>query len=117
MPSDAGEIERKAALPLYPVIDPVLPASEMAFTPEQLAWLVDIARPRCCHVTGEHDPTHFVNGRYVCSFQLAEVAWRLLAALGLEAEPAERGHYRQRRVDPATAVARTGCPQCARSSR
>jgi hypothetical protein len=111
------QAERAGAAPLYPIIEPVRPASEMAFTPEQLAWLVDVARPRCCHVTGEHDPTHFAAGRYVCSFQLAEVAWRLLAALGLEAEPADRGHHCQRRVDPAMAIPRTGCHQCARADR
>lgn len=114
--TNAGMTQPKADLPLYPIIDPVRPATELGFTPEQLDFLVDIARPRCCHVTGEHEPTHFATGRYVCAFQLAEIAWRLLSALGLEAEPAERGHYRQRRVDPATAIPRIGCPQCERAA-
>lgn len=112
---DAAAAQSKADLLLYPTIDPVRSAAELGFTPEQLDFLVDIAKPRCCHVTGEHDPTHFAAGRYVCSFQLAEIAWRLLSALGLEAEPAELGHYRQRRVDPASASPRAGCPQCERA--
>lgn len=98
--------------PIYPVLDPVRPVSEMGFTADQLAWLVDIATPRCCHTTGEHDPNHFVDGRYVCSDQLAEVAWRLIGALGMETEPVDRGHYRRRRVDPAVAVPAAACPRC-----
>lgn len=100
--------------PLYPVLDPVRPASEMGFTAEQLAWLVDIARPRCCHTTGEHDPTHFATQRYVCHGQLAEVAYRLREALGCPDEPVDRGHYRDRRVDPSDAVSRQGCDWCDR---
>lgn len=44
------------------------------FTEEQRAYLRDLLRPRCCHVTGEHDPRHFVEGRYVCEIQASE-AW------------------------------------------
>lgn len=98
--------------PLYPELDPVTPASEMGFTAEQLAWLLDLARPRCCHVTGEHNPRHFVEQRYVCSDQLAGVAYRLVDALGLGAAPHDFGHYRRRQVDPATAVSRQGCFWC-----
>ena len=97
---------------IYPLLDPVRPASEMGFTDEQLAWLADIATPRCCHATGEHNPRHFLDKRYVCYDQLAEVAYRLREALGLDGEPVDRGHYLQRRVDPSTAVSRVGCPQC-----
>lgn len=99
--------------PLYPALDQVRPASEMGFTDEQLAWLVDIATPRCCHTTGEHDPKHFLERKYVCRGQLAEVAYRLREALGLDAEPLDRGHYLQRWVGPSEAVSRTGCQQCA----
>jgi len=98
--------------PLYPILDPVRHASEMGLTDDQLAWLADIARPRCCHITGEHNPDHFVDGRYVCADQLAEVAWRLRDALGLDDEPADRGGYLQRRVDPAEAVSHAGCHWC-----
>ena len=68
---------------LYPPLDPVRPASEMGFTDEQLTWLADIATPRCCHATGAHDPRHFLDHLYVCRDQLAEVAYRLREALGL----------------------------------
>lgn len=98
--------------PTYPVLDPVRPVSEMGFTAEQLAWLADIATPRCCHTTGMHDPNHFAEGRYVCSYQLAEVAWRLRAALDLGDDLEEMGWYRQRRVDPADAISRSGCQKC-----
>ena len=97
---------------LYPVLEPVRPASQMGFTAEQLAWLADIARPRCCHITGEHDPNHFVERRFVCRDQISEVALRLREALGLDDTPVDRGHYLQRRVDPSEAVGRTGCEWC-----
>lgn len=97
---------------LYPVLDPVRPASEMGFTDEQLAWLADVATPRCCHTTGEHNSKHFVERKYVCRGQLSEVAYRLREALGLDDEPVDWGHYLQRRVNPAEAVSRAGCPQC-----
>ena len=101
--------------PLYPVLDPVRPASEMGLTDEQLAWLADIATPRCCHTTGEHDPSHFKERKFVCRDQLSEVAYRLRDALGLDADPVlwqQRGHYLQRRIDPSEAVSRAGCSRC-----
>ena len=104
-------------VPIYPAIDQVRPASEMGLAPAQIAWLTDIARPRCCHVTGEHDPKHFSDSRYVCSYQLAEIAWRLRSALEIDDEPVDRGWYLQRRVDPATAIPRAGCPQCEEAGR
>ena len=97
---------------LYPLLDPVRPASEMGFTDEQLAWLADIATPRCCHATGEHNPRHFLDKRYVCYDQLAEVAYRLREALELNDVPKDYGNYMERSVDPYVAVSRAGCPQC-----
>lgn len=29
------------------------------FTRAQLIWLREALTPPCCHVSGEHDPTHF----------------------------------------------------------
>lgn len=29
------------------------------FTKEQMEFLREILTPPCCHVSGEHDPTHF----------------------------------------------------------
>lgn len=37
--------------------------SPCKFTDEQLEFLKDIFTPRCCHNSGEHDPTHFVSYR------------------------------------------------------
>ena len=69
---------------LYPELAPVRLAAEMSFSEEQLAWLADIARPRCCHTTGEHDPEHFIRRSFVCRDQLADIAWRLRAAVPIE---------------------------------
>lgn len=97
--------------PLYPALDPVRPASEMAFTPEQIAWLADIATPRCCHTTGEHNPEHFAQRKFVCRDQLSEVAYRLRVALGVGAV-ADMGHYEAHWVDPSEALSRAGCRWC-----
>lgn len=93
--------------------DPVRPASEMGFTGEQLSWLADIARPRCCHVTGEHSPTHFREKRFVCGFQMADVAYRLRDALGLDYTV---DAYGRRRVDPNEPRPSLGCPICEREA-
>ncbi len=111
-PEVGGIGEGMSTKPLFPYLDPVQPASEMGFTDDQLAWLTDIARPRCCHVTGEHDPRHFEERSFVCRDQLAEVAYRLREALGLDAGPDDRGHYLRRRVSPSEAVSRAGCSRC-----
>ena len=42
--------------------------------------------PQCCHLSGMHDPLHFVEGRYLCDEQKAEAWHRAVLLLGL-------GHY------------------------
>lgn len=60
------------------------------FTPAQLEWLRQMLTPRCCHVSGDHDPTHFKERRYVCEIQQAERYRALRAALNLgDAKPEE----------------------------
>jgi hypothetical protein len=54
------------------------------FTPEQLAYLADILRPRCCHVTGMHSPTHWrEDPAEFCDRQQADAWERAVEALGL----------------------------------
>ena len=57
---------------------PVIPD----FTEEQIKFLKDIFTPRCCHMTGMHDPTHFEEKKYVCSDQKAEAFDRGRKLLG-----------------------------------
>lgn len=49
-----------------------------------LQQLSDAARPRCCHMTGEHDPRHFVEGKYLCEQQKAQAWHRVILLLGLD---------------------------------
>lgn len=101
--------------PLFPTLDPVRPAAEMGLTAEQMDWLLDIARPRCCHTTGEHDPTHFKYQVFVCREQLAEIAFRLRVALGKDdRHVSSTGWYDSRKVDPAEAISMAGCGHCFR---
>ena len=72
----------------------------MHFSDEQLEWIRELMRPPCCHVTGEHDPTHMA--RYVCVLQLAEIAKVARATFGLSARP-----------DPNETQSVPGCPACA----
>ena len=60
------------------------------FTDEQIAWLRDVLRVRCCHVTGDHDPLHFKEQRYICEMQQGAAWTRAVLALGFDdlAEPA-----------------------------
>jgi hypothetical protein len=96
----------------YPSVDSVRPASDMRLTPEQIEWLLDLARPRCCHVTGEHDPRHFVDRRYVCRDQMAAIAWRLRIALGVDEVREVRPGVDRRWVNPEEAVSMAGCHWC-----
>ena len=52
------------------------------FTPEQLEYLARILSLGCCHVSGEHSPTHFVEQRYICVRQKSEAWERAVVALG-----------------------------------
>lgn len=99
-------------LPIFPDLDPVQPASEMGLSFEQVNWLIDIARPRCCHNSGDHDPRHFAEHRFVCQDQLANVAYRLRVALGCTDILADHKWYRSRRVDPFEAIKRGSCANC-----
>lgn len=37
----------------------------------------------CCHTTGEHDPEHFAQRRYICKDQMAEAFKRFCSDLGV----------------------------------
>ena len=54
------------------------------FTDEQIAWLRDVLRVRCCHVTGDHDPLHFAEQRYLCDRQKGSAWVRVVLALGFD---------------------------------
>lgn len=56
------------------------------FTDEQRAWLTDMLTPRCCHISGSHDPLHFEERRYVCNEQMTKRYVALRKALGLLTE-------------------------------
>lgn len=71
-------------------------------TDEQLTALRDLIAPPCCHITGEHDPTHFVEGRYICQHQMAYAYKRLRHALGIPT------------IQPDEAKPVTGCGWCER---
>lgn len=59
----------------------------------RLDLLADVCRllkPACCHVTGDHDPRHYVDGSYVCFYQKADAfdrVWKCMdEACGGEGE-------------------------------
>ena len=54
------------------------------FTDEQVAWLRDVLQLRCCHVTGDHDPLHFKEQRYICDMQQGAAWTRAVLALGFD---------------------------------
>lgn len=74
------------------------------FDDEQLAWLEEMLRPRCCHTTGTHDPLHYEEGRYVCADQARERYAALRAELGLG------------KAGPQDAVPEDGCHWCEREA-
>ena len=54
------------------------------FTDEQIAYLVRLLTPYCCHTTGMHDPEHFARApEDTCSFQDSAAWERAVDALGL----------------------------------
>ena len=79
------------------------------FTDEQQAWLADMLTPRCCHVSGSHDPVHFEEGRYVCGMQMTKRYIALRVALGLPTD--EDGHPL-----PGEAVSDPSCGWCQRAA-
>ena len=63
--------------------DTALPAVRPSFNDTQLAWLEAALRPPCCHVTGEHNPRHWMQAGTVCQMQKADAYDRIREALGL----------------------------------
>ena len=55
-----------------------------ALLEDLLQKLSDAARPGCCHTTGEHDPSHFTEGKYLCEDQKAQAWHRVILLLGLD---------------------------------
>lgn len=52
------------------------------FTREQLAWLKIILTPPCCHVSGEHNSTHFKEDpKIVCGIQARGIYAKVLKEL------------------------------------
>lgn len=57
------------------------------FTPEQIAYLQEVLRPGCCHVSGMHDPQHFAkHPERLCEYQMREGYEAVADALGLDLE-------------------------------
>lgn len=71
------------------------------FSREQLAYLRDLLTPRCCHVTGMHDPQHFDDKKYVCELQMSTAYLRARHDLGFG------------KPKPADAVPVSDCGWCA----
>lgn len=57
----------------------------------ELAGMLDV---ECCHITGEHNPTHFEDGKYVCSQQMADTFAFLRIRAGLTIKP-DRAYPKQ----------------------
>jgi len=55
----------------------------MEFTEEQLKYLEELAWIPCCHTTGMHDPTHFEQGKYICTLQKSHAFERFCKELGI----------------------------------
>lgn len=72
------------------------------FTDEQLAWLRDLLTPRCCHISGMHDPVHYTEKKYVCESQKNGCYDRIREALNFG------------KVTPEEAIPRLNCPMCNR---
>ena len=58
------------------------PANER-FTNSDMRVIAEAFAPECCHVSGEHDPTHYVLGRRICEIQAAGALYRGLDRLGI----------------------------------
>lgn len=86
------------------------------FTKEQLDWLIDKLRLPCCHVTGEHDPTHFVDRKYICDIQIAKSWERLVVALGLAEVVKQEPYIDSVRItdDRIQPRPESGCGWCSR---
>lgn len=75
------------------------PLDPPMFTDEQRAWLAEMLTPYCCHITGEHDPGHFSEKRYICLDQMCAAYLRLRLALKMgkpsvdEAKPHPQCHW------------------------
>ena len=50
---------------------------------EILRLLEEALTPRCCHISGTHDPLHYREGRYLCQSQIAAAWHRAVLLLGL----------------------------------
>jgi len=48
-----------------------------------MEYLRSILTVPCCHVTGMHDPLHYVEGRYVCQGQKADAFDNAIEQLGI----------------------------------
>ena len=58
------------------------------FSKAQLAYLHSILRVGCCHVSGMHDPTHFLERPdAVCDIQRRNAYDHAIVALGFKLEP------------------------------
>jgi len=56
------------------------------FSSKHLKAIEEMARLPCCHVSGEHDPTHFQEGRGICFLQKYKAYDRLCKELGINPE-------------------------------
>lgn len=54
------------------------------FLPDQVEVLRGLLVLPCCHTSGEHDPTHYIEGRYICYDQKAKAWERIVEALKIE---------------------------------
>lgn len=71
------------------------------FRREQLEFLRDLLLPRCCHVTGMHDPGHFEEKKYVCELQKRDAFDRARMLLGFK------------KISPSDPVSKEKCYWCA----
>ena len=92
---DAAHEHIAAAHPAYPTYEPPAEVVGSAVLIEALHREVESLRglvgamaealvPRCCHMSGMHDPLHFSEGRYLCDEQKAEAWHRAILLLGLD---------------------------------
>lgn len=82
LPELPDEQTGKKNMPVNPEIHEN-PPEKPEFTDEQLEWLRYILRLECCHVTGTHDPNHFVERGAYCNYMLRDAFIRIVEALDI----------------------------------
>jgi len=55
-------------------------SDEEVYTKDEIEAMLELP---CCHITGTHNPRHYIERKYICQDQVAEAFHNLVKKLGL----------------------------------